>query len=143
MKLLTLLFGLGLVTFPVLAVWRPRQAWMNRCWLATLVCLLGLVMLAAFGHDDDFTRTVSERQAEVQKVELLEAKAFTAAFQHLLLDGEMYGVMADTTFEHGERVSIRLMRHRLFSDTRLFVCSERGCSAAQPIGDDLPDARSG
>jgi len=109
---------------------------MNACWLVTFGCLLGLIMLAAFGHDDDFNRTVSERQAEVQKVELLEAKAFTAAFQHLLLDGEMYGVMADTTFENGERVSIRLMRHRLFSDTRLFVCSERGCSAAQPLGDE-------
>ena len=134
--MLALILAVGLVGFPIAGAWRASARWRNRFWLLTLACLLGLVVLASLGGNDNFNRTVSDRQAEVQKVEVLEAKAFTAAFQHLLVDGEMYGVMADTNFEQGERVSIRLMRHRLFNDTRLFICSEHGCSAAQPIGDE-------
>ncbi|MBC7779136.1 MAG: hypothetical protein H7125_03430 [Proteobacteria bacterium] len=136
MRAFVLAFGIGIVLFPLLAVWRPTPRWMNRCWVLALACLAGLIALSVLGGDDDFNRTLSDRQAEVQKVELLEAKAFTAAFQHLLLDGQLYGVMADTEFTQGERVSVRLMRHRLFNDTRLFVCSERGCSAAQPLDED-------
>jgi hypothetical protein len=79
---------------------------------------------------------VSDRQSVVQRVELLEAKAFTAAFQHVLLDGQMYGVTADTEFNQGETVSLRTMQHWLFSDTRLYLCSERGCAATQPMTED-------
>jgi len=136
MKIATLLLAGGFLLFPFLAMWYPRQRWMNFCWLMFFLCLGGLITLANLGGDEDFTRQVDVRQSEVQRVEVMEAKAFTAAFQHLLLDGQMYGVTADTEFDAGERVSIRLMRHRLFNDTRLFVCSERGCSAAQPINDD-------
>lgn len=136
MQLVTLAFGLGFCAFPLAAVWYPRQRWMNFCWLMFLVCSFGLVAMAVIGGDDDFNRTVSDRQGEVQRVELLEAKAFTAAFQHVLLDGQMYAVTADTEFTQGERVSLRTMQHWLFSDTRLYLCSERGCAAAQPMGED-------
>jgi hypothetical protein len=136
MKLLALALALGLVSMPLLAVWYPKQRWMNFCWLSTLLCLIGLITLAVIAGNDDFTRTVSDKQSVVQKVEVLEAKAFTAEFQHLLLDGQMYGVTGEVSFEQGERVAIRLMRHWLFSDTRLLVCVERGCASAQPLGED-------
>jgi hypothetical protein len=48
----------------------------------------------------------------------------------------MYGVTADTEFTQGEPVSVRTMQHWLFSDTRLYVCSERGCSGAQLMTED-------
>lgn len=136
MKTVALLLGAGLLLFPLLAVWRPKQRWMNRCWGLFFVCLIGLITLSMIGGDDDFTQTLSDRQASVQRVEVLEAKAFTAAFQHVLLDGRMYGVTAETEFTQGERVSLRLMGHWLFRDTRLYLCSERGCSSAQPISDE-------
>lgn len=136
MQLVTLAFGLGFFAFPLAAVWYPRSRWMNFCWLMFLVSFCGLVVMAKIGGDDDFSRTVSDRQAEVQRVELLEAKAFTAAFQHVLLDGQMYAVTADTEFAQGERVSLRTMQHWLFSDTRLYLCSERGCAAAQPMDEE-------
>jgi len=136
LKIVALLLGAGLLFFPILAVWRPKQRWMNRCWAMFFVCLAGLITLSVIGGDDDFTETVSDRPTSVQRVEVLEAKAFTAAFQHVLLDGQMYGVTAETEFTQGERVSLRLMRHWLFSDTRLFLCSERGCALAQPISDE-------
>lgn len=136
MKLITLLFGFGFVAFPLAAVWYPKTRWMNFCWLMFLLCLLGLIAMTVIGGDDDFSRTLSDRQSIVQRVEVLEAKAFTAAFQHVLLDGQMYGVTADTEFTQGERVSLRTMQHWLFSDTRLYVCSERGCAGAQPLTED-------
>jgi hypothetical protein len=136
MKLLTIAFGLGFFAFPLAAVWYPRPRWMNFCWLMFLGCMFGLVGMTVIAGDDDFNRTVSDRQSVVQRVELLEAKAFTAAFQHVLLDGQMYGVTADTEFTQGETVSLRTMQHWLFSDTRLYLCSERGCSAAQPMNED-------
>jgi hypothetical protein len=136
MKLFALLFGIGFFAFPFAAVWYPKPRWMNFCWLMFLVCVVGLIGMTVLGGDDDFSRTVSDRQAVVQRVEVLEAKAFTAAFQHVLLDGQMYGVTADIEFTQGERVSLRTMQHWLFSDTRLYLCSERGCSAAQPMVED-------
>lgn len=136
MKVLSILLMAGLVLLPVLAVWYPRQPWMNRCWGAAIACLIGLAVLSTQGDDGEFTRVVSERSAEVQRVQVLEGKAFTAAFQHLLLDGQMYGATADVEFTRGERVSIRLARHWLFPDTRSFVCSERGCVAGERIDGD-------
>jgi hypothetical protein len=136
MKLFALFFGIGFFAFPLAAVWYPKSRWMNFCWLMFLVCTIGLIGMVVIGGDDDFSRTVSDRQAVVQRVEVLEAKAFTAAFQHVLLDGQMYGVTADTEFTQGEAVSLRTMQHWLFSDTRLYLCSERGCSAAQPMIED-------
>ncbi len=136
MRLLAIVFGVGLVALPVLAVWYPNPRWTRSCWLLALACLCGLIALAVLGGNDDFTRTLSDRQAVVQKVEVLEAKAFTAEFQHLLLDGQMYGVTGEVAFEQGERVSIRLMAHWLFGETRLFVCSERGCATAQPLAEE-------
>jgi len=136
MRTAAFVLGAGFLLFPLMAVWRPQPRWMNRCWLAFFACFIGLIGLAMVGGDHHFRNTVQDRQAELQRVEILEAKAFTAAFQHVLIDGQMYAVTADTEFEMGERVWIRLMQHWLFSDTRLFICSERGCSAAQPISDD-------
>ncbi len=136
MKLMTLAFGLGFFVFPLAAVWYPRSRWMNFCWAMFLACSCGLVAMTIIGGDDDFNSTVSDSQAEVQRVELLEAKAFTGAFQHVLLNGQMYAVTADTEFTQGERVSLRTMQHWLFSDTRLYLCSENGCAAAQPMDED-------
>ena len=136
MKLLSILLMAGLLLLPVLAVWYPRQPWMNRCWAGAIASLVGLAVLSTQGDDAEFTRVVSERSAEVQRIEVLEGKVFTAAFQHLLLDGQMYGAVADVGFERGERVSIRVARHWLFPDTRTLVCSERGCVAAERIDGD-------
>ena len=73
MKLMTLAFGLGFFVFPLAAVWYPRSRWMNFCWAMFLACSCGLVAMTIIGGDDDFNSTVSDSQAEVQRVELLEA----------------------------------------------------------------------
>ena len=136
MKLLSLLLMGGLILLPVLAVWRPRQPWMNRCWAGAIACLIGLGVLSTQGDDAEFTRVVSERQAEVQRVQVLEGQVFTPAFQHLMLDGQMFGANAGVEFERGQRVSVRLMRHWLFPDTRNFICNERGCVPGERIDGD-------
>jgi hypothetical protein len=135
MKLVTLAFGLGFIGFPLAAVMYPRSGWMNFCWLMFLGCFIGMIGMTVISGDDDFNRTLSDRQLVVQRVEVLEAKAFTAAFQHVLLDGRMYGVTADTEFSQGEPVSLRAMQHWLFNDTRTYLCSERGCAGAQTLDD--------
>lgn len=136
MKVLSILLMAGLVLLPLLAVWYPRQPWMNRCWAGAISSLIGLAVLSTQGDDGEFTRIVSERSAEVQRVEVLEGKVFTAAFQNLLLDGQMFGAAADVEFQRGERATIRIARHWLFPDTRSFVCNERGCVAGERIDDE-------
>jgi hypothetical protein len=132
-SLLIALLVAGALLAPIGLAASMTRKWADRFLIAGALSVVALVWVVLNSQEDDYTRVVSEQRAQVQRVERAEPRMFVAGFQQVLLDGRPWAVTDAIELEEKQIVTIRVVRHKYFRDTRTFVCVEERCSAAQPV----------
>lgn len=132
-SLLIALLIAGALLAPIGLAASMTRKWADRFLMVGALSVVALIWVVLNSQEDDFTRVVSEQRVEVQRVERAEPRMFLAGFQQVLLDGRAWAVTDTIELKEKQMVTIRVVRHKYFRDTRSFVCVEDQCSLAQQV----------